>query len=92
MKWGIIESKTGRSGRCPPANLACGALLTALLDQFGDQSRPPGLVTRPDPSAIVSMKKFIEQNQIPPVRIRVENLSTARRWTPAILAAQKNMD
>src|SRR4029077_6197989 len=92
MQWSIIESKTGRSGRCTSANLACGALLTALLDQFRDQSRPPGLVTRTDPGAIVSMKKFIEQNQVPPVRIGVENLSTARRRTPAILTAQENTD
>jgi len=62
-------------------------LLTALLDQFGYQSCPSGLVTRADSGAIVPMKIFIEQDQILPVRIAVENLSSTRRWAPAVLAA-----
>src|ERR1700730_14263359 len=88
----IIESKTGKSCRCTSTNLAWGELLTALLDEFGHQARPTGLVTRADSGAIVSLEIFIEQDQILPVRVVVENLSPACRRAPAILTAQKNAD
>jgi len=74
------------------AKFAGGALFTTLLNQFRHQTRPACLVTRANSGAIVSMKIFMEQKQILPMWIVIENLRTTRRWTAAILAAQKNAD
>jgi len=49
---------------CPAAN---GSPL-GLLDEFGDHSRPTGLVACTDPGAVVAVEVFVEWDQIAPVR------------------------
>src|SRR6266851_2044994 len=88
----IIERSTGRSRGLTSVKLAEGALFTALLDQFGYQPSPARLVTRANSGAIVSMKIFMEQDQVLPVRIVIENLGATRHRPAAILAAQKDTD
>src|SRR5712692_10309268 len=88
----IIESNTGRSRDLTSAKFAGGALFTTLLNQFRHQTRPACLVTRANSGAIVSMKIFMEQKQILPMWIVVENLRTTRRWTAAIVPAKKSAD
>src|SRR5687767_9395750 len=47
-----------------------GERLTApFVDQIGDQSRPPGLMVRAKPGAVVAVKVLIEKQQIAPVGI-----------------------
>ena len=38
-------------------------------DQGGDQPGPAGLVARSDAGAIVAVEVFVEQDQVPPVRV-----------------------
>src|SRR5580658_7169135 len=67
-------------------------LLSALLDQFGDEGGPAGLVTRADAGAVIAMEIFVKEQQISPVRIALENFGAARDGTPPVLAANKNMN
>ncbi len=48
------------------ATLRC---LAALLNELGNQSRPSGLVTGANPSAIVAMKVLVKIDEVAPVRI-----------------------
>ena len=43
--------------------------LAALLNKLGHQSRPPGLVARPDASPIVAMKELVKIDEVAPVCI-----------------------
>ena len=43
-----------------------------LLDEFGNQSGPAGLMTRADPGAVVAVEVFVEQDQITPVWVGLE--------------------
>jgi hypothetical protein len=43
--------------------------LAALFDELGNESRPPSLVARSDPSPIVAMEAFVEINEVAPVWI-----------------------
>ena len=38
-------------------------LRTALLEQFGDQPSPPGLMTRADARSVVTVEVFVEQQR-----------------------------
>src|SRR6185369_16414723 len=51
-----------------------GALcfVPALLHEFGHQASPAGLMARSDTGAVVSMKVFMEQDQVSPMRICLE--------------------
>jgi hypothetical protein len=54
--------------------------LTALLNKLGNQSRPSGLVARPDASAIVAMKVLMEIDEVAPVWIVLKFLDPAINW------------
>jgi hypothetical protein len=43
-----------------------------LLDQFGDQAGPAGLMASAQTSAVITMEIFMEENQIPPMGIALE--------------------
>src|SRR5947208_1093082 len=43
-----------------------------LLNQFGHQPSPAGLVTRPDPSSVVSVKIFVKLNEVAPVGVALK--------------------
>src|SRR5713226_9798128 len=66
-------------------------LLTALFAEFCHQTGPAGLVACADPGAVVSMKIFVKQDEISPVRIALKEFhSSSHRATP-ILSSQENM-
>src|SRR5262249_17282780 len=44
------------------------------LDQLRHQPRPPGLVARPEPSAVVTVEILVKKDEIAPVGIRPEPL------------------
>ena len=67
-------------------------LLSALFDQFGDQGSPASLVTRADAGAIVGMEIFVEEEQIFPVRIALEDFGAAGDRPSAVFAANENMN
>jgi hypothetical protein len=50
---------------------------SALLDQLGYKSGPPGLVTCSNPRAVITMKVFMELNEVAPVRIALKFVQTA---------------
>ena len=61
-----------------------------LLNELGDQPGPPGLVTGPQPATIVAVEVFVEQQQIAPVRILLEDLARAIDWPAALLVAKED--
>src|SRR5215472_17114230 len=65
----IMGMSAASSPRVASRNCSAGILFPALLEQFGDEAGPAGLMTGADPSAIVAVEIFIEQKQIAPVRI-----------------------
>ena len=52
-------------------------LFAALLEEFGDQGGPAGLMTGANTRTVVTVKVFIEQQQVAPVRILLELLRAA---------------
>src|SRR5712692_5696691 len=67
-------------------------LLTALFNQFCDQTGPAGLMASADPGAIVAVEVFVEKDQIAPVRIALKELGAARHGPAAIRIAEKNVN
>src|SRR6267378_2965833 len=65
-------------------------LLTALFDEFCNQTRPTGLVVCTDPGSIVSVKVFIEKDEVAPVGIVLKELRAAHHRPAAIRIAEKN--
>ena len=59
--------------------------LAALLNKLGNQSRPSGLVARPDASAIVAMKVLMEIDEVAPVWIVLKFLEPAINWPMSIV-------
>jgi hypothetical protein len=66
------------------------ALFCILDDQGSDQAGPPRLMTRANPSAVVTVKVFVEQNVVTPVGIGLKRLTAAidRATTRAISLEQ----
>jgi len=58
------------------------------LDEAGYKSGPAGLMTCANSGAIVAVKVFVEQNQIPPVRILLELLAATIDGSLPILAGE----
>src|SRR6266545_5588011 len=70
------------SGQCPRSALPM--LFPALLQELGHEAGPAGLVTRADAGAVVAMEVFVEEDQVPPVRIGLEHLEAAVHRAPAV--------
>lgn len=68
-----------------------GGLFAALLNHFGDEAGPSGLVSRAETGAIVSVKKFIKENEVAPVGVGLKDLGVAVNGTAALVVAQKNV-
>src|SRR5215469_10970646 len=64
--------------------------LAALLNKLGHQSRPPGLVARPDASPIVAMKELVKIDEVPPVCIVLKFIEPAINRPMAICRTQRN--
>jgi hypothetical protein len=67
-------------------------LFSALFDQFSDEAGPARLVARADAGAVVAMEIFVEKEQVPPVRIFLENFRAAGDRTAAILSTHENVN
>ena len=71
-----------------PANLT--AVVSALLYKFCNYASPAGLVACSKPFAIVTVKVFVELNQVLPVWVGLKSLRIGVHRTPALIIAQKN--
>src|SRR5437016_4669413 len=67
----------------------CGALFAALLQEFGDQARPAGLMAGAQAGAVVAMKVFVEEGQVAPVRTGRVPFLIAVDGTTAFRVAQE---
>src|SRR5947207_1425979 len=68
------------------------ASASPLINQVRHQPRPPCLVRSPEPGAVVAVEVFIEEQQIAPVRIFLEDARTAVDRSAAIRSALKERD
>src|SRR5581483_8954278 len=67
-------------------------LLSALLNQLGDQARPAGLMARAEARAVVAVKVFVERDVVVPVRVGLELLRAAEDRTPAARVVVEDAD
>src|SRR5262245_33872341 len=49
-------------------------LLAALLEELGHHARPARLVARAEAGAVVAVEVLVEEDEVPPVGIRLEDL------------------
>src|SRR5215469_90587 len=63
-----------------------GVELAEGLDQPGNQASPPGLVRRAEPGPVVAVEVLVEQQEVAPVRIVLEQ-RLAAVYRPASVAA-----
>ena len=59
-------------------------LFAALLEQFGDEAGPAGLMAGAYARTVVAVEVFVERNQIVPVRISLKLLGWPKDW-PSLL-------
>src|SRR5580692_1630831 len=86
-----------RSSDCSSSLLAerkttLATLLSTLFDQLRDQAGPASLVTRTNASAVVAMEILVEEQQVLPMRIALEQFGPTGYGTTTVLAAHKNMN
>src|SRR6266851_1558398 len=88
-------SKTARSVLVPPTSpariMAPPGLLPALLEQLGHEPRPAGLMAGAYAGPIVAVEVLVEEDEVAPVRIPVENLRPAVDRATAVLARQEEV-
>src|SRR5262245_19718029 len=63
--------------------------LAALLEELGDQPRPPRLVARTDARAVVAVEVLVERDQVAPVRVALEEFRSTVDGTTAVGAGQE---
>src|SRR5271169_6674554 len=74
----------------PPSDHHVGAVLADLLQEFGDERRPPGLVASADARAVVAVEVFVKREQVAPVWITLELLRAAKHRAPPVAVAQED--
>jgi len=57
------------------------------LDERGDETSPPGLVTGANPRPVVPMEVFVEKEMVAPVRVALKLFHTPVDGPPAVLVA-----
>src|SRR2546425_3942748 len=62
----------------------------ALLQQFRNQAGPASLVAGADTSTIIAMEIFMKEDELPPMRIALEDFDTTGHRAPTILPAQED--
>ena len=62
-----------------------------MLNHFGYQAGPSGLMIGAEAGAVVSVEKFIKENEVAPVRIALEYLGVTVNGTAAGIVAEKNV-
>src|SRR5579864_2565830 len=50
----------------------CGVRVARLLDQFGDEAGPSGLMVGAEAGAVIAVEVFEELDQLRPVRVRLK--------------------
>lgn len=65
-------------------------LFTALLEELRDQSRPTRLVTGANAGTVVSVKVFVERNQVAPIGIGLKLFCGTEYWSPLVAIAQED--
>src|SRR5262245_11454270 len=60
------------------------------LDERGGHPSPSGLMTRTEPSAVVSMEILVEQDVVTPVRIGLKESGPAVHRTPALCVTEED--
>src|SRR6266404_2306 len=88
----IMRSSSASSWRAPSRITSADKLLTALFDQFCDETSPASLMAGADPGPIVAMKVFVEEDKVFPVRIILEDLKSAGDGTAATRIAKEDVD
>src|ERR1700674_1090804 len=84
--------------RCASSSLVAGrkvtwdTLLTALLEELGNEPRPACLVARSQACAIVTVKILVEQNQVFPVRVVLKALDAPGDRPAAVFPSNENMN
>ena len=63
---------------------------SALFNQFGDQTRPTRLVTRPNAGPVVAMKVFVEIDVVAPLRFGLEFLKTTKDRPLSVFCPEEN--
>src|SRR5690606_7871998 len=85
--YALTISVVGLSHQFLPASV----INVGLLNQFRHQRRPPRLVTRTQPLAVVAMKILIKWNIVPPMGVGLEVLVlTEHRPPPMFIISRKN--
>ena len=64
--------------------------LPEQLDQIRYDTGPPGLMTRPDAGTVVAMKVLVEQDVVPPMRVRLEFFGAAVNRPAAVGIARES--
>src|ERR1700692_2462398 len=66
------------------------AEFAALLHQLGDNARPSGLMAGAQASAGVAMEVLVKENQVSPMRVRLELLQVAEYRSVALFVTKKD--
>jgi len=69
-----------------------GVELAQDLNQPGHQAGPPGLVCGTEPGAVVAMEVLVEQDEVPPVRVLLEQSGPAIDGPPSVVTTQERAD
>ena len=62
-----------------------------LLNQFGDQGGPAGLMAGADTGAVIAMETFVKWDEIAPVRVVLKFLGAAENRSATVFIAQKDI-
>src|SRR5262245_27205034 len=65
-------------------------MLGSLLQQLGDKRRPSGLMAGADARTRIPVEVLVEGDQIPPMRIVLEQIMAAEHGAPAGIIHEKN--
>ena len=65
-------------------------LFAALLQQFGDEAGPAGLMACSEAATVVAVKVFVEQNMIAKMRVGLKLLGLAEDRPPAVVVFQED--
>src|SRR5580704_5084662 len=87
-----MRRRTSSSSRTAGRKMTPGTLFPALLDQFGDEPGPACLVVRADTGAVIRMEIFVEEQQVPPVGIALEQFGAASDGAAAHFVTNENVN
>src|SRR5581483_9286034 len=82
----------GKNDLRGPLTMVGYASLAGLLDEFGNQAGPPGLMIGADTRAVIAMKIFMKQNEVFPVRVALKHFDAACHGATSIRPTQEEMN